>query len=92
MKNVRFVEQLATTQSHVIREKKQRTMQRVNLIEEDDESGEEQLVLRVYGAGAEPFTLSGKMNNRPFKAIIDSGSPVSIFSVSTLKEILKKKS
>ena len=63
-------------------------MRRVNYLEEDSEE-EGTLVLKVDGEGAEPFMMNGLMNNKTFSAIIDSGSPVSIFGVDELKKILE---
>ena len=60
------------------------SMRRVNYIEEsDDESeseDEEQLVLRIDGEGSKPFYMEEKMCGNYFKAIIDTGSPVSVFT------------
>ena len=48
--------------------------------DEESEEDEEQLVLRVDGNGYEPFYMEGTMCGNYFKAIIDTGSPVSIFT------------
>ena len=65
-------------------------MRRVNYIEESEveesEDDEEQLFLRVDGNGCEPFYMEGTMCGIYFKAIIDTGSPVSIF---TKRDLLK---
>ena len=66
-------------------------MRRVNYIEEYEDEGEseedgEQLVLRVDGEGSKPFYMEGMLCGNYFKAIIDTGSPVSIFT----KKICKK--
>ena len=70
-------------------------MRRVNCIEESDEESEEdedqdeeQLVLRVDGDGCKPFYMEGTMCGNYFKAIIDTGSPVSIFTKSDLRKIV----
>ena len=68
-------------------------MRRVNYIEESDEESEddedeEQLVLRVDGDGCKPFYMEGTMCGNYFKAIIDTGSPVSIFTKSDLQKIV----
>ena len=59
-------------------------MRRVNYVDEESEeeesdSNEEQLVLQIDGNGSKPFYMKGTMCGSYFKAIIDSGSPVSIF-------------
>ena len=70
----------------------EKSMRRVNYIEESDEESEEddeeQLVLRVNGDGCKPFYLEGTMCGNYFKAIIDTGSPVSIFTKRDLQKIV----
>ena len=67
-------------------------MRRVNYIEEpedeESEEDEEQKVLRVDGNGCEPFNIEGTMSGNFFKAIIDTGSPVSIFTKRDLLKIV----
>ena len=68
-------------------------MRRVNFIEESDEESEEdedeeQLVLRVDGDGCKPFYMEGTMCGNYFKATIDTGSPVFIFTKSDLQKIV----
>ena len=57
---------------------------RVNYIEESngesEEDDEAQLVLRVDGDGGKPFHMKGTMCGNYFKAIFDTGSPISIFT------------
>ena len=65
----------------------------VNYIEEseeksDDDEDEEQLVLRVDGDGWKPFYMKGMMYSNYFTAIIDTGSPVSIFTKRDLQKIV----
>ena len=36
-----------------------------------------------------PFMMKGKINNKQFEAMIDSGSPATIFPKNELKEILQ---
>ena len=71
-------------------------LRRINLIEQDDsqsessnEMNEENMVLHVSGAGNQPFVLKGKINKKPFKTMINSGSPITIFTQEDLKKILK---
>ena len=71
----------------------QQGMRRVNYIDESDEDedceeDEEQLVLRVNGDGSKPFYKEGMMSDNYFKAIIDTGSPVSIFTERDLQKIV----
>ena len=72
----------------------QQGMRRVNYIDESDEDeedyeeDEEQLVLRVDGEGSKPFYMEGMMCDNYFKAIIDTGSPVSIFTKRDLQKIV----
>ena len=70
-----------------------KSVKRVNYIEESEEEeeekescDEEQLILRVDENGCKPFYMEGTMCGNYFKAIIDTGSPVSIF---TKKDLLK---
>ena len=42
----------------------------------------------IGGNGEEPFVMKGKIKNNQFTAMIDSGSPVAIFTPKNLKEIL----
>ena len=69
-----------------------KTLRRVNFIEESEEqeeSGdEEQLVLRVDGNGSKPFHMEGMMCGNHFRAIIDTGSSVSIFTMKDLQKIV----
>ena len=56
-----------------------------------ESTGEENTVLMVNN-GPEvvaPFMMRGKLNDRKFAAIIDSGSPVTIFPRDELKAILQ---
>ena len=68
------------------------SMRRVNYIEESDAStsddNEEQLVLQIDGNGSKPFFMEGTMCGNYFKAIIDTGSPVSIFTKRDLQKII----
>ena len=64
---------------------------RVNYIEESEDEDEsvpdaEQLVLRVDGEGSKPFYMKGMMLGNYFKAIIDTGSLVSIFTKRDLQK------
>ena len=72
-------------------------MRRVNYIDEESEekesdSNEEQLVLQTDGNGSKPFCMEGTMCGNYFKTIIDTGSPVSIFTKRDLTKINGEKS
>ena len=71
-------------------------MRRINLIEQDDSQSEssnemnvDNMVLHVSDAGNQPFVLKGKINKEPFNTMIDSGSPITIFTQEGLRRILK---
>ena len=72
----------------------QQGMRRVNYIDESDgdeedcEEDEEQLVQRVDGEGSKPFYMEGMMCDNYLKAIIYTGSPVSIFTKRGLQKIV----
>ena len=53
-----------------------------------DASDGDKIVLQVGGDGVRPFLMKGKMNRRDFTAMIDSGSPITIFTITDLKQIL----
>ena len=68
-------------------------MRRVNYIdenesEEETSDKEEQLVLRVDGKGHKPFYMQRQMCGKWFKAIIDTGSSVPIFTKKDLQQII----
>ena len=68
-------------------------MRRVSYIEESEEESEgdedeKQLVLRVNGDGCKPFFMEGRMCGNYFKAMINTGSPVSIFTKRDLQKIV----
>ena len=70
-----------------------KSVRRVNYIEESEEEEEEdscdevQLALRVDENGCKSFYMEGTMCGNYFKAIIDSDSPVSIFTKKDLQKI-----
>ena len=70
----------------------EKTMKRVNYFEESEEEeeseDEEQLVLRIDGNGCKPLYVEGMMYEQYFKAIIDTGSPVSIFTKKDIQKII----
>ena len=69
----------------------QQGIRRVNYIEEsheDEEEEEEQIVLRLDGDGSLPFYMEVMMCGSYFKAIIDTGSPVSFFTKRDLQKLV----
>ena len=71
--------------------------QQIQRIDERDESSndstieEDKLVLTIEGDQNGQFTMSKKINGYPFKTMVDSGSPVTIFGIDEIKKILKRK-
>ena len=69
-------------------------MRRVNDIDEDtdeepNDSNEEQLeVLQMDGSKHKPFYMEGMMRGQYFKAIINTGSPFSIFTERDMMKII----
>ena len=59
-------------------------MRRVNYFEEtedyESDVGEKQLVLKIGGKGSKPFHMECLMCSNYFMAILDTGSPVSLFT------------
>ena len=71
-------------------------MRRINLIdqaynqsEDSTEDDAENMILQVGGKASPPFVLKGKINNVAFTTMIYSGSPITKFTQSDLKKILK---
>ena len=70
-------------------------MRRINLIEQEADQSEESteteenMVLHIGGDGNQPFIMKGKINNQAFATMIDSGSPIAIFTQADLRKILK---
>ena len=73
--------------------------QRIQRIDDWSESsqGEESLVddekvvLTIEGDENGQFTMKGKINGNPFQTMVDSGSPITIFAIDEIKEIMKQK-
>ena len=89
--NKKFLQRQKEMQMRLKKKENTQSMRRVNYIEEsndekESEEDEEQLVLRVDGEGSKPFYMEGMMCENYFKAIIDTGSPVSIFTKRDLKK------
>ena len=70
---------------------KRRELPRINYVSEDsDELEDDEMVLQVEGTDAKLFMMEGLMCGKEFKAIIDTGSPVSKFAIGELKKIIGK--
>ena len=68
---------------------KRKGPRRINYMSEDeDELEDDEMVLQVDGEGTNPFTIEGLLCGISFKAIIDAGSPVSIFPIDELQRIV----
>ena len=68
-----------------------REQPRINYVSEDsDELEDDGMVLQVEGSGAKPFMMEGLMCAKEFKAIIDTGLPISIFAKDELKKVIGK--
>ena len=52
---------------------------------------DEKIVLTIEGDNKGQFTMKGKMNGNPFQTMVDSGSPVTIFAIDEIKQIMKRK-
>ena len=71
-------------------------MRRVNLIGRDDgqsetgsESDEDKMMLHVNESGNQPFVRKGKIHKESFTAMIESGSPSTIFTAADFRKILE---
>ena len=71
-------------------------MRRINLIERDDNQSDEStgakednMVLHIGGNGQQPLIMKGKINIQAFAKMIDSGSPITIFTQDDLRKFLK---
>ena len=71
--------------------------QRIQRIDEWEESSSgsaiegDKIVLKIDGDENGQFSMSGKINGNPFKTMVDSGSPVTIFEIEEIKRIMKRK-
>ena len=71
--------------------------QSIQRIDEWEDSGsgsiveEDRIVFTIEGEANGQFSMSGKINGNPFKTMVDSGSPVTIFEIEEIKRIMKTK-
>ena len=62
---------------------------KINQSGESSEWDDDNIVLHVNGLAAKPFVLKGKINKQNFSTIIDSTSPISVFTKQDLSRLLK---
>ena len=72
---------------------KRKEPRRINYVseEEEDELEDDEMVIQVDGERTNPFMIEGLLCANAFKAIIDTGSPVSVFPIDELQRILGKR-
>ena len=68
---------------------------RVQMVDQDEsDTYENTMVLKIDDEtekeSAKPFYMEGFINRQPFKTMIDTGSPVTIFAVDEIKKIMKR--
>ena len=69
----------------------EQTNRRVQLVDQDEEDDENIMVLNVEGdENTKPYYMEGFINGNRFKTMIDSGSPVTIFALDEIKQIMKR--
>ena len=83
--------QFAKSRANGVRDQFKKRVQLVDQDEEDDED-ESYMVLNVEGEeeNSKPYYMEGFINGNRFKTMIDSGSPVTIFTLDELKSIMKR--
>ena len=83
-------QQFAKSRSNGVRDQFNKRVQLVDQ-EDEDEDDENYMVLDVEGdeENVKPYYMEGFINGNRFKAMIDSGSPVTIFALDELKSIMK---
>ena len=73
--------------------KYEQTSKRVQLVDqEEEESDDDYTVLKIEGENenTKPYFMEGFINGNRFEAMVDSGSPVTIFALDELKKIMKR--
>ena len=68
---------------------------RVQMVDQDEsDTDEDTIVLKIDEEmgkkSAKPFYMEGFINRQPFKTMMDTGSPVTIFAVDEIRKIMKK--
>ena len=71
---------------------KRKEPRRINYVSEEEEGEleDDEMVLQVNGEGTNPFMIEGLLCANAFKAIIDTGSSVSVFPIDELQRIVGK--
>ena len=70
-------------------------MRRLYLIEQEEDQSksaewdDDSVVLHVNRKGTPPFMMKGKISNTPFKTMIDSESPITLFTQGEVRLLLK---
>ena len=84
-------QQFAKSRTNGMRDQFNKRVQLVDQ-EEEDEDDENYMVLNVEGdeENVKPYYMEGFINGNRFKAMIDSGSPMTIFALDELKSIMKR--
>ena len=63
----------------------------VQLVDQDEKDDENRMVLNVEGdENIKPYYMERFINGNKFKTMIDSGSPVTIFALYEMKQIMKR--
>ena len=67
-------------------------VRRVDPEESGEDDDEDYMVLKVESENekSKPYYMEGFINGNKFKAIIDTGSPVTIFELDEIKQIMKR--
>ena len=69
----------------------EQTNRRVLLVDQEDEDDENIMVLNVEGdENTKSYYMEGFINGNKFKTMIDSGSPVTIFALDEIKQMIKR--
>ena len=69
----------------------EQTNRRVQLVDQEDEDDGNIMVLNVEGdENTKPYYMEGFINGNKFKTVIESGSPVTIFALDEVKQIMKR--
>ena len=65
---------------------------RVRLVDQEEEDDDNFLVLNIDGQSEniKPYYMEGFINGNRFKTMIDSGSPVTIFALDEIKQIMQR--
>ena len=71
---------------------KRKEIKGINYVSEDEEElDDDEMMLQVDGEGTNQFTIEGLLCGNNLKAIIDTGSPLSIFPIDELQRIVGKR-